>query len=261
MQGLDGLVGVLRQLLQQLGQQHPGLEVAGAQAHGLAGEALGLLEVLGGLVQGGGREDQLVVPGIQWQGLAQALGGTGEVGGLQQGRGLQQGPLELGHGLGAGDGQDAGPVAGEQLPGADQVQVLLDEALPALGEGMGVQLALLLHFLHQGHEAVAQHDFAAFQLAQLVGDGLQVGLHAAEGLLQARDALQEVLLQVFATLRLVRLVLPGLVPGENEQASAALHAGLPVPGVPGQAVLAIGTGQVVGHDPRIAGPGCLKVLS
>ena len=127
------------------------------------------------------------------------------------------------------------------------MQVLLDQVLPAFREGVGVQLAVVLHLLHQGHEAVAQHHLAAFQLAQLVGDGLQVGLDPSEGLFEPGNALQQVFFQVLAAVGILGFVLPGLVSGENEQAGAALQTGLPFPGIPGEAVLAIGTRQIVGH--------------
>jgi hypothetical protein len=135
-------------------------------------QVLGLFEVLGHFLEGGHGEDQLVVLGVQREGLGEALSGLGQLGGIQEGGGLQEGPLELGHGPGFGDGQDPGPVAGEEFPGADELQVLLHQLLPANGKGLAIQLPPLFHLLHQGHQPIAEHDFGALQPAQLVGDGL-----------------------------------------------------------------------------------------
>ena len=54
-EGLDGAVHPARLVPQDLGQEHPGLEVPGAQLDHPLGQILGLLEVLGDLLEGGRR--------------------------------------------------------------------------------------------------------------------------------------------------------------------------------------------------------------
>ena len=250
-QGRDGAIGMIREVPQELGHQEPGLVVAGAQGHYLADQVLGFVEFLDDLLQGRHGEEQFVVLGIQGHGLGEALGGLGQLGVLQEGGGLQQGPTQLGDRLGLGDGKDAGAVAGEEFPGPDELEVLLHQFLPALGKGLAIDPSLGFQFLDQGHEAIAKHDFGAFQAPQLIRDRLQIGLHPAQVLLQARDPFQEMLVEILVFLGLL-VFLPALIAADDEEAVAAFATTLPIPGVPGEAILTIGTWDFGGHANRIA---------
>ena len=95
-QGFNGFVSALGELPQQLREQHPAFEVAGAEGHHFPGQSLGFIRVLGHLHEGCDGEDQLVVFRIQLKRLLQPLCSKGQLRTIQQCRCLQQRPSQLG---------------------------------------------------------------------------------------------------------------------------------------------------------------------